>query len=132
MVARLVPERVVDDLEVVEVEEDDRERCRRALPQCERIARAARGRAVGSAAGEGVVQRVLAQLVLQGSADVDVGERSDDALDAAAVRPHPERAASTHRYEPSVVRNPVLEADRLGLADRRRAHAPTHLRLVVR
>ena len=112
LVARLVAERVVDELELVEVGEQHRDRAAVAAPPGERaLEPVERERAVGQA-GERVVQRAVADLLLDAVAldragdDVrdraqEVGlvgrERGAARARARRARPTPRRARDRHR-----------------------------------
>lgn len=131
-VAHLVPEGVVDGLEPVEVEEDHDERRLGAVPQSDRVLEPKEKVPPVRQPGQCVVEGVLSQLVLEGPAFVDVRERADDPLDQPALWPHPERAGQHPPVRAVRGPDPILGVGRLLLADGGAAHAPAHLREVVR
>ena len=86
LVAGGVAEGVVDRLEVVEVEEDDREPAAVATGAGDGVADAlAEQRAVGEA-GDGVVEGLVGELVLEGLALGDVAAVEHDAADVLVVQ----------------------------------------------
>ena len=85
LVAGGVAEAVVDRLEVVEVEEDDRQAGLLAARAGDRLAHALdEQRAVGQA-GDGVVERLVGELLLEGLALADVAGVEHDALHVLVV-----------------------------------------------
>ena len=86
LVADRVPERVVDLLEVVEVEEEHRERAVVAAPAGQRLARGLdEHRAVGEP-GDGVVEGLVRELGLERLALADVAGVEQDAADVPPRR----------------------------------------------
>ena len=105
VVARGVAERVVDDLEVVEVDEDDPDAARLAAAARDRVADALdEQRAVGQA-GDRVVERLVGELALEGLALADVARVEDDAADVLV-------AGQVGEQDLELARGPVLVGQR--------------------
>src|SRR6185503_9871359 len=116
-VAGAVAERVVDQLEAVEVEEEDAEE---AVLLASRVADAVaqavdEERPVGEA-GEGVVERVVDELLLGELALGGVGLGADHAVGAAAAVADGEAAAEDPAVAAVLVAHAVLALERRGAA----------------
>ena len=84
-IAGLVPEAVVDRLEVVDVEEEHRDRLRLAASPLERVLDAiGKERTVGQA-GKRIVKGLELELLLERGAAGDVVNREDDSADGGIV-----------------------------------------------
>ena len=85
LVAGVVAERVVDDLEVVEVEEEQREAAAPRRRRAERVAEAVEQQRAVREAGERVVQRVVADRAPRAQALDRAGEDVGDGLQEVEV-----------------------------------------------
>ncbi len=108
-----VAERVVDDLEAVEVEEQHRGAALGvvALGAADRLVEAVDEQHAVGQAGERVVQRVVLQAPLGLAAVGDVGERADDAGRAAVLVAHRDAAREHPAVGAVAVLHPVLELE---------------------